>query len=107
MVIILVVCLLVLFSLLMGVFENIEPLFVPALPALNVQNGIDYLFTSEVLPLLSTAGFLAAIVVLMTIAQAPLENCVSNTTESVNHEGLVQICGHVRGRSPLELDEPC
>ncbi len=66
----LVVCLLVLFSLLMGVFENIEPLFVPAShSALNVQNGIDHLFTSEVLPLLSAAGFLAAIVVVMTIAQ--------------------------------------
>jgi len=67
----LVGCLLVWFSLLMGVSENIEPLLVPASSSpLNVQTGIDHLFTSEVLPLLSAAGFLAAIIIVMTITQS-------------------------------------
>ena len=62
----LVASLLVTYSLVLGVTENI----VPATSAvLNTQTGVESLVTSEILPLLSAGGFFAAILVSMSIAQ--------------------------------------
>jgi hypothetical protein len=63
--------LLVLYSLLVGVLDNIEPLFVPATSSiLNPQNGLYHLFSSEIVPLFSAAGFLTAIIIAMTITRS-------------------------------------
>jgi hypothetical protein len=64
----LIATILVLYSLLVGAFENIEPVLVPAsLSIESAQNGLAHLLSSEVIPLLSAAGFLAALVILMSV----------------------------------------
>ena len=58
----------VLYSLLVGAFENIEPVLVPASSSIqSVQSDLSYVFSSEVIPLLSAVGFLAALVILMSV----------------------------------------
>ncbi|MGI0091167.1 MAG: hypothetical protein ACREBS_05615 [Nitrososphaerales archaeon] len=62
--------LLIVYSLLEGVLMNVLPIFEPPTsPALSSQTNHFYIVTSVVAPLFSAAGFLAAILIAMSIAQ--------------------------------------